>query len=132
VYDALAGAPVLGRRASVQLGEGEAAIFCALPYEVTRLEVTAPETVSAGRRLALSISVKTAGALPGDHLVHISLSRIGEAAPAYYSRDVACPGGQAAAYFAIARNERPGIYALVARDVLTGATATAHAEVVGK
>ncbi|MEK7794804.1 MAG: beta-galactosidase trimerization domain-containing protein, partial [Candidatus Hydrogenedentota bacterium] len=131
VYDALAGMPVLGRKASAQLAEGEAAIFCALPYEVTRLEVTAPETVSAGRRLAFSVSVKTAEALPGDHLVRVSFSRIGEAAPAYYSRDVACPGGQATGYFPIARNERPGFYTLVARDVLTGATVRARVEVAG-
>lgn len=132
VYDVLAGMKVLGRKAPVQLAEGDAAIFCVLPYEVTRLEISAPESVTAGRRLGFSISVKTAGVLPGEHLVHVSLSRIGEAFPAYYSRDAACPGGQVAGYFAIARNERPGFYSLVARDVLTGATAEGRVEVVGK
>ena len=91
-----------------------------LPYEVSRITIDAPDSVSAGKRLRLRVSLRCTDKLPGRHLVQITFGpHLGESL-SHYDRTVDCPGGSGTTYIPLALNERPGIYDIRARDVLTG------------
>jgi len=131
VYNVLEGLHIvqLGR-VSTALAPGEAALYAALPYEVTELLLVAPEAVEAGRRLLVHVEVKTQGDLPGEHIVHVDLRPVGGAALPYYAQNVICPGGVGETYIPLCLNEADGYYEVVARDVLTGTLKTATVEIL--
>ena len=104
----------------LKMAPGDAALFAALPYEVSEVAIAAPAAVPAGRRLPVGITIKTKGALPGAHLVHVALSAPGGAPIPYYARDVECRGGEGSTYFSLALDEAPGFYRIEARDALSG------------
>ena len=99
---------------------GEAALLCSLPYEVTRVLVAAPELVGQGRRLPVRAEIKTRGALPRGHIVHVTLTDPGGTPLYHYARVLDCPDGRCETYIPLARNDPPGTYTLSVRDVLTG------------
>ncbi len=133
VYDAIAGEQVRRpSRIQHRLEPGETALFTALPYEVTGLEITAPEEVRAGRRLPVSIRLRSRGGIPGNHLVHLRLEPIGEDPIAHYSQVFSCSGGEEEHFIPLARNERLGRYRLIARDALTGKEARHTVTITGR
>lgn len=120
-----------GKKAVFPLGPGGAALIGFLPYEVSRLVLESPATVRAGRRLPVHVTVKTRGALPGDHLVHLSLAPRNGPSLRHYDKTIPCAGGQADTYFPLARNDVAGPYTITAHDLLSGATATADVILTG-
>ncbi len=115
------------RHIGVALPPGQAALFATLPYRVKGLRIEAPEDVQAGGRLRIQLEVVAKKANPGIHLVHVELipltgPRAGQSLR-HYTQNVECPGGQGDTYIPLALNDVPGPYRIVARDVLTGASA---------
>jgi hypothetical protein len=105
---------------AVSAPRGGAAVFASLPYQVAGVEVTTLDSARPGRRLPLSVSVTAKGANAGTHVVHVEFGPIGKPGLRHYAQDVVCQGGQGATFIPLAINEQPGIYALIARDVLSG------------
>ena len=91
-----------------------------MPYEVSEIVLTAPESVATGERLPVHILVKAKKAAPGTHLVHVTVSRIPAHPLPYYARDVVCPKGEGDTYVPLALNDTPGMYVVEACDVLSG------------
>ncbi len=112
--------PTSRRKETLTITRGGAGMAVMLPYEVSRVQIEAPEGVEAGKRLEVRLSIRTLDTLPGAHLVQVSLRPVSGAPIAHYEQTVECPGGQGATYIPIALNERVGMYEVVARDLLTG------------
>lgn len=121
VYDVRRGRH-LGRsdKVTITVPRGEAAVVAALPYRVTGIELTTLKSVRPGRRLPLSVTLKTKGGDPGAHVIHIEFGIVGMPALSYYAQDIVCQGGQAATFIPLAINQQPANYTLTVRDVLTG------------
>lgn len=132
VYDAILGLQQSRRpRLSRRLAPGEAMVLAALPYRVEKLTLMAPATIAAGHRLPLRLAVLSRDATPGDHLVRLEVIAGNNRSLQHYSSLVTCKSGLAETYIPLAINEIPGKYRVTARDILTGATATALVEVAG-
>lgn len=117
------------RRASAHLAPGEAALFAVSPYEVTRIVVDAPEAADAGTRLEVFATVKTRGALPGTHVLHVRLLDPAGSPLRLYDRTIVAHDGHGVARIPLAYNEVPGRYRVVVRDVMTGVEAIAEIKV---
>lgn len=130
VYDAVAGKKAVTRSAYVNPAPGEGAVVTRLPYDVASVKVAAPEEVMQGARLPVLVKVETGGAETGAHLVRVSLETLPGEPLAHYTRWVECARGSGETYLPLARNERPGIYHVVARDLLTGLTGRATVKVL--
>ena len=75
VYNMRTGLAVGRRhRESIRLHPGDVALFSGLPYSVSRVTLDVARDTARGRRLSIRIVIKTEGALPGDHVVHVSLA----------------------------------------------------------
>ena len=114
------------KRVSVEAIRGGAAVVAALPYRVTGVELLTLDRMAAGNRLPVQVTLKTLGEDIGDHLVHIDVINLAEEFPKpmrHYARDVVCRNGEGATYIPLALNERPGMYKIVARDMLSDAVA---------
>lgn len=140
LYDVLAG-DSLGERDGLRLAlkPGAPSLIAALPYEVTRLVLTAgPEALKPGGRLSFAVEVKTYGGLPGEHLVRARLlqrspldfSGAGGDPIPHYTHFISCAGGRGKGFFPLALDESPGAYAVEVTDVLTGTQARLNADVV--
>ena len=103
---------------------GEALLFAKLPYEVDRIDIRLPESVSAGKRLQLSLTVAPEAGEAGTHLVCLQLSPKGGAPLRHYTRYVRCENGHGETYLPLAYNESPGDYEIHARDILSGVETT--------
>ncbi len=122
--------PRAAKNLSFKLRPGDVAMASILPYEVTRVAVVAPGAVPAGRRLTLQASVKTKGALPGDHVLHVSISGPDGKVIEHYSRTIIAVNGEGAASIPFAFSDVPGNYHVTVRDVLTRIEATADFSVM--
>ncbi|MCE5237920.1 hypothetical protein LLH23_05455 [bacterium] len=127
LYDLRAGKYVGKTDATTVNGLYTSATFLtALPYKVQKLTVTAPTKAVAGTPCAVQVKLAAEGDLQGARPVF----RVNVLGPdgrdrLYYARTL-CPSGlQAAASIPFASNDAPGVWKIVARDVLTGTTATA-------
>ena len=131
VYDMLGHESVSRNgKIALDLAPGDVGLLSILPYPVTRLEVQVPARVYAGRRLPISIEVKTRDALPGDHVVRLDFGRRGRAPLKYYSCNLICVDGRGTTYVPLAINEIPGPYTLRVRDALTGVETVKTIQVV--
>jgi hypothetical protein len=133
VYDARQGKHLMRpKHVREDLRPGDARVLTALPYEVTGLTVTTEDSVQAGRRLTVAVSVNARKATPGTHLVHVTLRQgFGQPIP-YYAHDVSCREGEGATFIPLALDEAPGVYTIEARDLLTGTTGQALLKVEGR
>ncbi|MDQ1257824.1 MAG: hypothetical protein QG656_2430, partial [Candidatus Hydrogenedentes bacterium] len=120
------------KKVKFSLEPGAFQCYSILPYEVTELRIDAPESVVAGRRLTLNLSIKTREGLPGEHLVHIEFAPATQEPVRHYAQNATCPAGHGDTFIPLALNERPGFYTITARDVLTGMTAETSVEVIGR
>ncbi len=131
VYDLISGEPVTRpQRIAVRLGPGDAAVYSVLPYEVTELAMLAPDQVTAGERIPIALALRTQDGLPGKHWIRLRLEDPTGETVSYHSQTIEARDGRAQAYFPLAHNQRPGRYRVIARDMLTGRTATARVNVV--
>ena len=109
------------KTAVVKLARGEVGLYSSLPYEVSRVLVSAPRAVSGGR-VPVEVSVRTRERLPGRHLIFLSLAPRNGKGPALESKTLECPDGQGETYLSVPLNTPPGEYLVTARDILTGIT----------
>jgi hypothetical protein len=125
LYDMRTGARIRKpEKLQVNMAPGDAALYAALPYEVNRVElIPTAADLPAGRPLRVSVEIKTQGGLPGRHLVWVELIGPDGEALRHYGQAVWCDGGRGQASIALALNEKPGLYTLRARDVLSGVRA---------
>ena len=131
VYDLISGEPVTRpQRVSARLGPGEAALYSVLPYEVTELAMLTPDQATAGERIPIALALRTQDGLPGKHWIRLRLEDPTGETVSYHSQTIEARDGRAQAYFPLAHNQRPGRYRVIARDMLTGRTATASVNVV--
>ena len=119
-----------GPRVTERLAEGEALAVSALPYEVTELQLSAPEKVPAGTRLEFTVTLKTAPRLPGLHLVTVYLEPRYGGPVAHYTQTFEGERGAVTGMMPLARNEPMGWYTLRARDVLTGQQVEQYIEIL--
>jgi len=125
-YDALDG-KYFGQvdRAETTLSPGEARIFSRLAYQVRSVAAALPGRVKPGAEVRYKVTLDTAGAKPGLHVVHVEVTGPdGEARPCY-SQNVNVDGGQGEGAFALALNDKAGHWSLRLRDAATGVTGQA-------
>lgn len=121
------------RNHAVTLSSGQAALYTVLSYDVSDLDIETVPTVEAGERLPFTLTVRARKGEPATHVVHVDLLSLQTDATQripHYSHDVICKSGLGEGFIRLALNERPGVYKLVARDVLTGTKAEAVVKVV--
>ena len=124
VYDLIAGKPLRKTaRVKTAIAPGAPALFAALPYAVSDLWVDAPAQIPAGRRLPITVVVKTQDELPGDHLIHIELAPEAGVPIKHYTQNLLCREGSGKTFIPLALNETPGDYTLTLTDILTATTA---------
>ncbi|MBU0611343.1 MAG: hypothetical protein KKI08_25920, partial [Armatimonadetes bacterium] len=123
-------------RAGKFLGQGDSAkvqglftsatFLSALPYRVQKLTVTAPARAPAGAPCAVQVKLAAQGDVAGAQPV-FRVKVIGpDGADRHYYARTLCPNGlEATAAIPFAANDAPGAWKIVARDVLTGTTASA-------
>lgn len=127
VYDARAGRS-LGRqdRIEVEIDPGEARFLALLPYLPEGLSASARQS---GDRLIVEAEV-TAAVTPTDHVLHIMVTPAGEDGPRYeYDRQVLARRGRAEVALPLAYSDPVGAWTVRVRDVATGLTGAAQAEV---
>ncbi|MEA3401097.1 MAG: sugar-binding protein [Armatimonadota bacterium] len=127
VYDSRGGR-LLGRLESVEVdvAPGEARFLALLPYRPDGLSVAAS---GHGDELLIEAAVQ-AELTPTDHVVHLEVTPPGEDAPRYeYTRDVVAEHGTREIAIPLAHSDPAGIWHVSARDVATGLTASADADI---
>jgi hypothetical protein len=123
-YDLVAGEPLIGGNWSVaRVSKDQPALYSVLPYEVTRLVVSAAENVVQGQRLVFDLAVKTKDDLPGTHLIHARVLGGIDMALDEYDQVIECSNGQGTGYIPVAYDELPLTYTLEVRDLLSGTRA---------
>ena len=122
LYDLRAGKYLgLADRAAVNLKFTAATFISALPYKVTAVKVSAPQRHPAGAPCPVRVALQTAGDAKGARPV-LRLKVFGpdgEERP-YYARTLLPEGLEGRTAIPFAFNDAPGVWKLVARDVLTG------------
>ena len=91
-----------------------------LPYEVTRLKLSAPKRSRPGKEIKLSLNLKAKGGDPGQHVVRVEVFGPDEKPRRLYGRNVLCKDGKGAASFWLAWNDPPGDWRITARDIASG------------
>jgi hypothetical protein len=133
LYD-LRAAKYLGRadRTDLSLKFTSATLIAALPWRVESLQVTAPERFTAGGPCTVQVRLRadgdTAGALP---VFRVNVIGPDGADRHYYARTLAPEGLEAETVVPFAANDPPGDWRITARDMLTGASATAVVRLEG-
>ncbi len=126
VYDVRAGEYV-GETDTIEarLATGVAALYAVLPYPVTGVQVECAEAITVGETLRVRCTVETDGAQPGDHVVHVELADPRGNVIRPYARNVLAAGGTGEVAFALPLNAAAGEWTVSAREVASGARATA-------
>ncbi len=111
------------RTLQLKLRPGETGIACVLPYEVSRIALEFPRSIAQGRRLTIRATVKTKGALPGDHVLRMNCFDLAGRPLKHYSRTMIAREGAGMTWLPLAFNDAPGTYRIVVRDLLSGTEA---------
>ena len=113
------------RRIGHSAPRGIARVYALLPYRVDGVSVRGPGQVPQGGVLPVDIRVRVTGEGVGPHIVHVSV--LGPGADAgqtserrHYARNVRVDKGRATTQVALAYNDAPGVWSIMARDVATG------------
>jgi hypothetical protein len=114
-----------GDSATVRLQAGEPSVLVQLPYKVKGLKLSVPEEVKLGDRLNYAVEIETEEALPGDHLVHVTVGPLNGEVLDAYSHTLLCSAGKGGGFIPLALNDAEAFYRVVARDVITGMSAEA-------
>jgi hypothetical protein len=133
VYDVRAGKRVgtgRVRQWDVTLTRGNPLLYALLPYEVTAVELRAPQGAARGRNAAVAATVTAADAVPGYHVVRVDVFAPDAEEPhRQYSQNMDCPAGRGTITIPFALNDPPGTWRLVARDVASGTTSEVRVQV---
>ncbi|MGD9495721.1 MAG: beta-galactosidase trimerization domain-containing protein, partial [Armatimonadota bacterium] len=128
VYDLRAGerigdGPISAWDTTVSRGEPQ--VFSLLPYEVTAVEVQAPDRANRGQTAYALVAVRVSDGPPGDHVVRMDVYAPGNDRPhRQYSQNILISGGEeAGADIPFALSDRRGQWRLVFRDVASGVSA---------
>jgi len=131
VYDCRAG-KYLGQRRSfdVALAQGHSALFALLPYQVETCTISPASPVRRGELLRARIALRTSGPR-ARHVIHVEVAGPSGKRLAHYARNVTLAPKSKAAEVAVplALNDPIGRWRITARDVATGAAASAVVEV---
>ena len=124
VYDCRTG-QYRGRGGKVNFGlqPGRPEAFALLPYRITKIRIGSPALVGQGAVLEAQLRLIADGGVPGDHVLHATLTD-----PAGRTRhadrlNVRTKQGRGQARFQIPFNAIPGKWRLRVRDALTGVQA---------
>ncbi len=128
VYDLRAGERIGEGRVSewdATVSRGQPRVFSLLPYEVTAVEVQAPDQAYRGETAYVLLAVRVSEGRPGDHVVRMDVHAPGEDRPhRQYSRNVFVGGDVGyRTDIPFALNDPRGEWRLVFRDVASGVTA---------
>ena len=128
IYNVRAGR-YLGNAASCEtmLQPGRAELFALMPYRVDALKLDVPNSVRQGESMPLKAAVKTNGK-PGLHVFRLTFLDPHGVEVRHYARNVKAANGVFAGDWAPALNDAPGVWTMVARDVISGAVARASIE----
>jgi len=106
------------------IATGEVKLLASLPYLVKAVKMTAPETVRAGGRVELAISLETIEtAEAGPHVFVLSVFDPAGRKVSCYGGNLVAENGTAAGGFLTALNDTPGRWRVRARDVASGLAA---------
>jgi Beta-galactosidase len=115
-------------RLKVVLGPVGPVVLALAPRPVAAPSISGPSRVNAGDSAEFRIG--PAGATPAAlDILHIEVADPDGNVIPYYGRNLPAPAGVASYRLPLAVNDKPGSWTLRARDVLTGATATARLQV---
>jgi len=99
-------------------------LYAVLAYAVDGVEIEAPATCAKGRALAVSLRLR-ASSDPGRHVIHVQALKPDGSEFRPYSTNVVAEKGAGHAVVPFALNDASGIWTIRARDVASGASATA-------
>lgn len=119
-----------GRKATIEVEPGQAALIAELPYETSRIVVDVDEVCRAGSFLTINVEVKTRDRLPGRHAFSLTLQRPGGTPLPWYARSTLGMDGAANVRLPLAINEALGVHTVTVNDILTGTAATAEFSVL--
>ena len=138
----MAGAPAARwarRRTGAYLGGGRSLrdvvepaarrLYSVLPYRVTGVSITAPDSVVAGADATVSVRVNRA---TEQHVVRITVTQPNGQDADWFARNVVAPRGQATVVLPFAESDAAGKWTVKVRDVLTGIEATRVVAVTAK
>ena len=120
LYDPLSGLEIRGSgKVTLRLDEEGATAVTHLPYRVVDFQITSVPEVKSGSRIPVSITLKTEGDVPGDHVVRVELRTLDNKSLRHAVRYLVCHDGRGETYIPTACNEI-GLCFLRAHDALTG------------
>ncbi len=105
---------------STEVSPARALIFSLLPYRVEGMELKTARSVSRGERVAVSVSLRTAGGKPGQHVVHLRFRDAEGRERPELRRNIMVRAGKGRASLPLALNDPVGTWTLTARDAATG------------
>ncbi len=125
VYDIRKGESVAQepvREWNATIARGYPLVYALLPYAFSEFGADFDQECVAGNTLEITTTLKTEGAEPQDHVVHMDVFAPGSEKPhRQYSQNIDCPSGQGRATIPFALNDPAGEWRLVFRDVALGA-----------
>ena len=124
IYDIRSGRS-LGRHIRMQLEVGATApvVLALAPRSISAPAIYGPSTARAGDRIVFLVRTG-AGRIVTRDVVHIDVADPAGNIVPYYSGNVVVPSGSVAYPLPLAVNDKPGIWTIRARDLLTGTTVT--------
>jgi hypothetical protein len=99
---------------------GDTARYACLPYRVTAVSVRVPREARPGEALQVEAALNTGAETPGDHVLHVDLVDPAGRPVWHYARNELAPSGKLSLTVPLAANEKPGLWIVRVRDVLTG------------
>jgi len=108
---------------------GETALYACLPYRVTSLTVSAPQSAKAGDELHVEAQLDAAAEAIGDHVFHLDFIGPGGESTWHYARNELTSSGEFSYAVPLAVNEKPGTWTVRVRDVLTGVAGEAKVSI---
>ncbi len=106
----------------LELTPAHGRLICALPEELTNVEVVAPSRAKAGEDVRVRVHLRGSGARD-QHLVRLHVVGPDGERRRFYDRTLVVEGEQARATVPFAFNDDPGPWTIEARDVATGLAA---------
>lgn len=108
-----------GTEATLKLPSFQARLLSLLPYRVTEVQLRAAGSVRRGSIATVTAQVRTSAA-PSQHLLRLEVVSPTGYRTLPYSRLETAPHGAATFTIPFAYNDRPGVWQITVRDVLTG------------
>ena len=120
----------LGVRDSLELdlAPGETALLAATPYEVDGISLVGVGRVAPGETCGFRLKVLPEAGM-GDHVLRLTVTDPSGQVARHYCENLLTVGGQADVEIPFAPNDLLGTWSVVARDLISGASAETEVEV---